>query len=226
MAGRDVADVRREAVVRIEGVQATHGPVANDLRDDRCGGDCGASLVAVHDRLVLGRQRSEPKTVYKAGLSGRAEGGERLTEPPQVRLVQPVAVDRPGGDDADRDSCRAARDGAEEHLTALFGHLLRVVQEGEWANAVVAQLLVVEENTRDDQRPGEAPATGLIRTRNEPRTEASVESEQLLAGSAHHPRIDVVVGQLAYVTLMARFRIRTVTVSLRRARPGAARGLM
>jgi hypothetical protein len=109
--------------------------------------------------------------------------------------VQPVAVDRLGGDDTDRDSRRAARDGAEEYLASVLGHLFRVVQKGEWANAVVAQALVVEENARDDQRSGEAPATSLIRPGNEPRTESSVESEKSSAGPAHALRIDVAVGR-------------------------------
>src|SRR6185295_15826771 len=51
VTGRDVADVRREAVVREERVHPPHDPVTGHLRDDRGGRDRSALLVAVDDRL-------------------------------------------------------------------------------------------------------------------------------------------------------------------------------
>src|SRR5437868_3640680 len=39
VAGRDVADMRREAVLREERVEPAHRAVAHDLRDDRRGRD-------------------------------------------------------------------------------------------------------------------------------------------------------------------------------------------
>ena len=47
--GRDVADVGREPVAGIEGVEPPHQAVARDLRDDRRGGDGRALRVAVDD---------------------------------------------------------------------------------------------------------------------------------------------------------------------------------
>src|SRR5688500_1747533 len=82
--GRDVPDVRREPVVRVDSVQAAHRPVANDLRDAGRVCDRRTPRVTVYDRLVLGRQRSEPEAVHEAGLRGWTEGGESLAEPPQV----------------------------------------------------------------------------------------------------------------------------------------------
>src|SRR3954454_19157934 len=45
MTGRDVADVRREAIVREERVHPPHDAVTRDLRDDRRGRDRRALLV-------------------------------------------------------------------------------------------------------------------------------------------------------------------------------------
>jgi hypothetical protein len=81
---RDVPDVRSEPVVRVDSVQAAHRTIANHLGDDGRGCDRRTPLVTVHDRLVLGRQRSEPEAVHEAGLRGWAEGGESLAEPPEV----------------------------------------------------------------------------------------------------------------------------------------------
>ena len=74
------------------------------------------------------------------------------------------------GDHSHRNASRAARDRPEEHLAPLRGHLLRVVQKSERTNAVVTQRLVIEENTRDDERSSETPAAGLVGTGDEPRT--------------------------------------------------------
>jgi hypothetical protein len=85
--------VRGEAILRIEGVDPPHRPVANDLRDDRSRRDGRAALVAVDNGRVLRRELAETEAVDEAGLSRRAEIGERLAKAPQVRAVQSVAVD-------------------------------------------------------------------------------------------------------------------------------------
>ena len=53
MSRRDVADVRREAVVREQRIHAPHQPVTSHLGDDRRGGDRGALLVAVDDGVFF-----------------------------------------------------------------------------------------------------------------------------------------------------------------------------
>ena len=68
---RDVADVRREAVVRKDRVHPAHDAVAGDLGDDRGGGDRGALLVPVDHSLMLGRGRPEPEAVDEAGFGRR-----------------------------------------------------------------------------------------------------------------------------------------------------------
>ena len=70
---RDVADVRREAVPRVERVEPAHDAVAGHLRHDRGGRDRRALRVAVHHRLMLGRGRPEPEAVDEARLRGRCE---------------------------------------------------------------------------------------------------------------------------------------------------------
>jgi hypothetical protein len=104
-----------------------------------------------------------------------------------------------------------------------MGHLLGVVQESEWTHAMVAQALVVEEDARDDKRPGEAPAPRFVDSGHEPSPEAAVESEKSSSGPAHALRIEAAVGRSAQVTLWTRCQAISVTTGLRRAPPGAAR---
>ncbi len=153
--------------MREDGVESAHRSVAHDLRDDRRGCDRGTSLVAIDDRLVLRRERTEAKPVDEARLGRRCESGQRLPEAAEVRTVQPVAVDRRRRDHADRDPLGAARNRSEQRLTTLVRDLLRVVQEPERPDGVVAQLLVVEEHARHDERPRKAAASRLVRTRDE-----------------------------------------------------------
>jgi len=135
--------------------------------------------------LMLRPQRAEPEPVHEAGLRGRVEPRKRLAQRAQVRAVEPVAVDHVGRDDTDDDPGRTAGDGAKELLPTLVGDLLRVVQERERADGVVAQPLVVEEDTGGDERPGEAPTPRLVRAGDEPDAEPPVEREELLAAAAH-----------------------------------------
>ena len=71
--------------------------------------------------------------------------------------------------------------------------LLRVVQERQRPDAVVAQAVVVEQHARDDERPGERPAARFVRSRDEPAAEVAVVAEQPLSGALllrrHRPRI-------------------------------------
>ena len=73
VAGRDVADVRGETVLRIERSQPPHRPVADDLGDDGRSRNRRALLVAVDDRSMLGRGRPEPEAVDETDLGGRRE---------------------------------------------------------------------------------------------------------------------------------------------------------
>ena len=106
--------------------------------------------------------------------------------------MQAVPVDRARRDDADGDPRRAARHGAEELLALRMVDLLRVVQERERANDVVAEALVVEHNARGDERPREASPPGLVRARHEAHAESAVEGEELAARTAvgRHGRED------------------------------------
>ena len=76
--------------------------------------------------------------------------------------MQPVAVDLAPADRAHDDALRAADHRAEERLALGLAALLRVVQAGQRADAVVAQARVVEQDAGDDQRPGERPPPGLV----------------------------------------------------------------
>ena len=52
---------------------------------------------------------------------------------------------------------------------------------------MVAQNLVVEQDSRGHERPGETSAPGLVGSSDEARTEPAIEIEELPARLAHGP---------------------------------------
>ena len=66
--------------------------------------------------------------------------------------MQALSVDLGRRDRLHRDLGRAAEHGAEELLSLLRAHLLRVVQRGERTNAMVAERVVIEQDAGDDER--------------------------------------------------------------------------
>ena len=52
---------------------------------------------------------------------------------------------------------------------------------------MVAQAVEVEQDARDDERPGERPAPRLVGTRDEAHAEPAVEREEPPAGQLRHP---------------------------------------
>ena len=103
--------------------------------------------------------------------------------------MEAAPIDLVRREHANDDSLGAADDRAVELVAPVGRHLLRVVQERERPDAVVAQARVVEQHSGDDERTGERAAAGLVRSRDEARPEPAVEPEQLLAGAAHAPTI-------------------------------------
>ncbi len=110
--GRDVADVLREAVRRIERVEAAHQPVAGHLRDDRCRGDCGALRVAVDNGAMLWSVGTETEAVDETRV-GREKRLEHRAQPREVRLVEAVSVDVGRRDDTHGDALRTRDDRME-----------------------------------------------------------------------------------------------------------------
>ena len=188
---RDVADVRAEPVPRVERIEPTHDAVTHHLRDDGRGRDRGAARVAVHERPVRRRGAPEPEPVHETRLGRRMQVGEDGPQAREIRAMEPGAVDISDGHDPDADARRAADDAVEELLALLVADLLRVVQARERADTRAAQRGVVEEDPRDDERPGERASARLVCTRDEADAEAAVVCEEALAGRAtHRPRID------------------------------------
>ena len=74
----------------------------------------------------------------------------------------------------------AGEDGVVEPLALLGLDLLRVVQERQRPDPVTAERGVVEQHARDDERPRERAAPGLVRPRDEPHVEPAVEAEESL----------------------------------------------
>src|SRR5436189_3167172 len=137
MARRDVADVRAEAVGRVQRVHPPHHPVTGHLRDDRRRRDRRALLVAVNHGAVVRREWPEPEAVDEANLGRRRQLRENRAQAGEVRAMQAAAVDLAGRDGPHDDLLGAADDGAEELLALGLAALLRVVQAGERAHLVV-----------------------------------------------------------------------------------------
>ena len=83
--------------------------------------------------------------------------------------MEPVPVDVAARNHADADARRTADDGAEQLLALGRRDLLRVVQVGERPDAVVTQALVVEQDTGDDERPGQRASPSLVGAGDEAR---------------------------------------------------------
>ena len=177
MTGSNVADVRRETVLRIQRVESPHRAVPNDLRDNGSGGDRSALLVAVDDGPVFRRLGTETKAVHQADFRRRKNRPQSLTQAAQVRAVETVAVDHSRRNYANGDARRAAGHRTEKLLTMSRRELLRIVEEPERPHAVLAQALVVEEHGRGDERSSQTATAGLVCTCDEAHAETAVESE-------------------------------------------------
>ena len=100
--------------------------------------------------------------------------------------MQAVAVDL-GGRDHLRTTRSAQPSTAAEQLLALLRRdLLRVVQQRERADAVVAQAGVVEQDSGDDERARERTAAGLVGARDEACAELAIEAEEAVNRGAGH----------------------------------------
>jgi hypothetical protein len=63
----------------------------------------------------------------------------------------------------------------KQHLPRRGGQLLRIVEQRERANAMVAEAGVVEQDARDDERSSERASARLVRPCDKPRPEATVK---------------------------------------------------
>jgi hypothetical protein len=91
--------------------------------------------------------------------------------------VETAAVDLGRRDHPDGDRERAGHHAGEDLLALVGRELLRVVQPGKRANAVIAKPVVVEQDAGDDERSRQAPAPGLVDSRDEAEPELAVELE-------------------------------------------------
>ena len=122
--------------------------------------------------------------------SARGVSRRGRSEPPQVRAVEPVAVDVGGRDHAHRHLRRGEEHRLEELLAGLGLDLLRVVEEREGARPVAVQELVVEEDAGDDERAGERAPAGLVRAGDEADAEPAVVAKEPLADGSGHAAED------------------------------------
>jgi hypothetical protein len=83
--------------------------------------------------------------------------------------MEAVRVDLACRDRPYRDFRGAGEDGVEQLVAARRSQLLRVVEQRERPDAMVAQALVVQQHARDDERPGKGAPSRLVRACNEPR---------------------------------------------------------
>ena len=80
--------------------------------------------------------------------------------------MQAVAVDRAVRDHPHDHLLGAAHDSVEELFAALRRALLRVVEEPERPDLVVAQTAVVQQHSGDDQRPRQTASPRLVSARD------------------------------------------------------------
>jgi hypothetical protein len=151
---------------------------------------------------VLGRGRAEAESVDETDLGGRRERVESGAKTREVHPVQAVAIDRVGGDDANRDPLGAADDRSEELFPVGRGDLLRVVQQPERTDAVIAEAGVVEQHAGDDQRTGQGAPAGLVSTGDVAGAELAVEAKELLSGANGHIAEDSPAGGRVYATTL------------------------
>ena len=141
VARRDVADVRREAVVRDRarpsGASSGRGRPSRRSTPPR---SPRSSRRRRRPRVCSGAERPEPEAVDEARLGGRRERVQRTSAAREVRAVQPGAVDLAGRDDAHGDPRRAARRPRGRAPRAPPGaSCFESFRQRERANAVVAQ---------------------------------------------------------------------------------------
>ena len=161
-------------------IGGAHVAVARDLRDDRRRGDRGALRVAVDDRPVGRRGWTQPEAVDEVRLGHRVEIAENRAKTTEIRAVQADTVDLARRDHAHRDRGGAADDRAEQLLSGVRRDLLGVVQRGERANAMTAEMLVVEHHARDDERPRQRAAPRLVGACDVADVELSIEPKEPL----------------------------------------------
>src|SRR5713226_1797516 len=136
--------------------------------------------------------------------------------------MEPVAVDHSRREDVHGHTLGAREHGEVELLARRLVDLLRVVQQGERPHAVVAQALVVEQHTGDDERPGERTTARLVRTGDEADAETAVEAEEPLPGTlARHLAEDSPGPRGSTVPALARCEEVTEAAHNRRG-PGAS----
>src|SRR4029079_114028 len=98
-----------------------------------------------------------------------------------------------------------------------LGALLRVVQTGERADLVIAQLRVVEQHARHEQRPRAPHTPRPAGDGHDARAELAVELEKLASGAAGHGREDSAA--------LSRRAVRVTLSSLLRGRFAVGLGL-
>ena len=99
--------------------------------------------------------------------------------------MQPEAVDLSGRDDLHRDASRACRSTARKSDSRSSGSsCFESFSRAERGKPAAAQILVVEQDGRRDERPGEAATTCLVRPRDEAGAETPVERDEPAAAAA------------------------------------------
>jgi DNA invertase Pin-like site-specific DNA recombinase len=192
MLRRGVADMIGEAPARVQLIRVAHVAVARDLRDDRGRRDRGARGVAVDDCALRTLELRHGEAVHQADHLApqlTRDGPHRVAQGCEVRLVQPAGVDPADAARDDDDAGGAAQHQRVELLARETCVLLGVVQRLQRTQVADRQRVVVEQDARGDERPGERATPRLVSAGDEANAEATVEGEQPppAAGPARPP---------------------------------------
>ena len=160
MLWRGVTLVPPKSVLRIEGVDLVHDPVARHFGDDARGGNGKAEFVARHNRSMGGGKVGHRETVDQNVLGRCGQGVDRLAH---GSMCGPEDVDRVDGDHIlNRYSPMHMRGTGHLHeqLRPELGRkLLGIIQATEAP-------MLQENDRRGNNRPGERSTPRFINTGN------------------------------------------------------------
>ena len=181
---RDVADMGGEAERRVESIEASHRPVTNDLRHDRRGCDSGALLVAVDDGAVHTAPPGRAGSRRRAARPPRPTAWRAAARALRLQRCSPKRSISPGETTSTATFAAVRRTATKRDSRSSGSSCFESFSRASGEEPAAAQILVVEQDGRRDERPGEAATPCLVRPRDEAGVETPVERDEPAAAAA------------------------------------------